>query len=1744
MRFRQRVKRASALLFLICLITVGAAAQTASRPDRGVGPLSSYSVSDIENVNTTNGDLQLTIPLASLPPIPGGRLQAGMGAHYDSKIWDVVHKTFPASPPFQGYTSNQVQLGNVGGWRVGPSPYFTITAQNRLLDFDNSLTVPSNDPNNPYVWKMVLTEADGAQHELRPVDYQSGTEGFAFGFYKDTPATVNPASTLRYYSFDGTYLYATIDPYQPGGQPTSWSVWQRDGTRITMNMGVETITDTNGNQVQISTTSSGTLTTTSVKQIVNGNTQRHIDLVVDSNVANVAKVIYPTVGGTTETITINFGTTSVFGHIYPVGDPCHTQLQVNQGIPVVKSIVLPQTELLQTGQPKPGRQYTFTYDSDSVDNSIQNLNQITACGQSTPITSASHGLGSLSKMQLPSMDPSSSDGVTYTYSQDGVYLVPDVNNIPGQTITQRTLSLSNPTDNPIWTYSIGFVNSTVTGPDGSVTSEDFFNKDPALASYLGGSDGLGGRAFRTTVSNSSGTVLKKVERHWSLLLFNGAYTGTPAGVASFNPVVDKEYTTLFDPTGTTGQLSTKSFTYDYNGNLLTESDYDFVDQGTVQRDSNNVPTGTPGTLLRTVNNTFYNAAPPASGPDPGSNNVYAKRTPVSSPAPLILIALQETTVGASDVQYSYDNLPFLTAPNRGNLTLENRHDDVDSVWLGTSRTYDSSGNLLTTTDPKQNSITFGYSDPTLGLPTSTTADPKTGTGQQTSSVAYDPSTGLPTSKTDVNGNQTTIGYINNLLSAVDPFGRPAMVTGPKVASVINGQTFVDQQAETLTYYHDAELQVVTATDLSKTGDGLLKRRTTTDEIGRVKLVESTEDGSTYSITGQTLYFSFGKITMASNPSRGADQTDGWTRTTKDEIGRVVEVATFSGSTQPPTAVTNSSWTGSVVTSYSANQTTVTDQVLNSRSSLVDGLGRLVQVNEDPSGQNFKTQYGYDPLGNLTSVSQGQQQTRTYTYDSMSRLRTAKNPEQVNASGVQVATTYSYDNASNLQTKNNPNGTSVGFTYDGMNRVMTKTLSTGPTTFNYTYDTAPGGIGKLTSVLLQAAIGDQMKNDGYSYSGYDALGRPTGSQQVTQTMAYPLSYGYDLAGHLTSETYPSGKVVLTGYDSAGRLNGVTNSQNKTYVSSITYTAPGPRASMTLVNNLVEHTTYNSRLQPTLIGLGTSTTDSSTLKLDYTYGVLKTDGTLDVTKNNGNPQSQTITVGGTTTAGTTTPPTVVGIQSYTYDTLNRLGSVAEALTAGGTAVWSQTYQCDQYGNMAVTQSPGMPLVPQTPQALNAFNTSTNQIQTPNTTYDASGNLTNDGHGSGPLVYDAENYMTACTVSSISSSSISSSYDYDGHHYRVLKKVGSASPTTFVYDIQGRLIAEYGGSTGSFNASTSYLTTDHLGSTRIVTNSSGAVIARHDYLPFGSEIQPQFGGRTLGQGYNAADDTRQKFTSKERDNESGLDYFEARYYSSMQGRFTSPDEFAGGPHEFWLLGRGDPEKQALPYADIDDPQSLNKYQYCYNNPLRYVDPDGHQEGAEIRQDLDIKDLLAGRITEQQYWDRQAARAVGAGIGVAAVLMSVGGAQAASPIFLWAARNPDKLQQLVAAIQEAGGGPPGAITGAIGGASKTELSIAQKLASEGKNVEILAPSGIGKTADFLVNGFKAELKTLGEAATAGTVKNRLAEAVGQGGGNVIIDARNAAGVTLEGAQKAAARVFGADSRLRVVRIIGKGFDITITRK
>lgn len=147
-----------------------------------------------------------------------------------------------------------------------------------------------------------------------------------------------------------------------------------------------------------------------------------------------------------------------------------------------------------------------------------------------------------------------------------------------------------------------------------------------------------------------------------------------------------------------------------------------------------------------------------------------------------------------------------------------------------------------------------------------------------------------------------------------------------------------------------------------------------------------------------------------------------------------------------------------------------------------------------------------------------------------------------------------------------------------------------------------------------------------------------------------------------------------------------------------------------------------------------------------------------------------------------------------------------------------------------------------------------------------------------------------------------------------------TVFVYDAAGQRVAEYNTQApANSQPITSYLTEDALGTPRVITGGDAQIRGRHDYLPFGEEISTSVGGRMSVPGYGSTDNIRRQFTQKERDNETGLDYFGARYYAATQGRFTSVDPIKLGIDRLF------------------DPQRMNLYAYVRNNPLAFTDPDG---------------------------------------------------------------------------------------------------------------------------------------------------------------------------------------------------------------
>ena len=1459
---------------LLMSFSKGVVAQTAARPDRGFMPNGSYSVSDIEQISLQNGNLGLTIPLASLPPIAGGNLSWTINAHYNSKIWNINRQEYIGERSDGSnvyYVVDTPELSDQANWRI--SGQYEIDIREASFDFAYQLPPVADEPDYSlmvnYNWyRVVLRMPDGAEHELRPLDYSpfAGGKEFLYGYYNATPYT---HGAMRYYSFDGSYLFATVTSYN------NWTVYLPNGTKVVQTTdGIQRIQDTNGNKIKIYTDANGT-------HYQDEQTGREIRYKLEAG--NQGRVYYKTVGNVEKYIAINFGESTVQGQLYRVNDwipyqfnfnPCTHHQEIYTAIPVIREIVLPQTE------PGVTRKFTFTYDSDSTETASNPLVRFSCSGPSqTYVRTASKGWGFLSRIETPS-----GAKIDYKFDLNSTHLPFGTDELADVSITEKKVDHDGTIDT--WTYAIGDTGGQVTNPDGSTVAESTF----AHFGGMGSAFGKSGLSYRST------RPFTKIERHWTHLAFSGASMSSPNGNVDFNSVVDFEYTTLTDASGNNLKMSAKAFQYDFNGNLKQTTEYDWFDPALVSRDASGVPTGVPGSavVLRTISNTYYNPALTST-----SGNVYAKRS-LATGTPLILSALQQSTIGPAITQLSYDGQSYGIAPTVGNVTSQSVWVNVDNKWITSSQTYDAYGNLATKTDPRGKVTQFFYDDSTHALPNRVVVDPQNGTGTQTNTTAYDFATSQVTSQTDPNGNITTVDYTNQLLAAVDPFARPGITYGPTISS---------QRQRVTTTYLDNARQVIQATDLTTPNDKLQKTRSTTDQLGRVTLTEHTEDGTNYTISSSKVYQQMGKITFSANPKRsGAATTDGWSRTTHDTAGRVVEVAYFSGAAQPPSTGTNGNWTGSATTSYDANFTTVTDQAGKLRRSVVDALGRLVRVDEPDASNNLgttsspvqSTSYTYNVLGDLLTISQGAQ-TRTLTYDTLSRLRTANNPE----SGT---LTYTYDDNGNLLTKQDARSVTTTMTYDALNRPTAKTYSDGTPRVDYFYDTQslPAGAptfnrghakGRLVAVTYSGGSAG-------TYRGYDERGLIVRQYQQTDSINYLVEAAYRLNGSIQSQTYPSvpgaadRRTVTYTPDNAGRLASLSAAAT-TYapaasVGSVTYTAPGTVSSETYGNTLVHAVNFNSRIQPSEIKLGTAGNPVSVVSIAYNYGS---------TNNNGNVQSITYSGGGLSYT-----------QSFGYDSLNRLTTATENSGAN----WSQTNGYDRYGNRWISLGGG---------SQNLYFTASNNRIT-GSSYDAVGNLLNDGAHS--YTYNAENKISK--VDNVNA------YVYDGEGQRVRKFIGEN--LRFVYGLAGELLMEFNGATGTLTKEyiygtsgllatieptavnsngTRYTTSDRLGSPRVVTNSGAAVVSRHDYKPFGEELGAGVGGRTTGMGFpGTSDGVRQKFTGKERDTETGLDYSGARYYTSGQGRFTGADP---------LLSSG----------IIYDPQTWNRYSYALNNPLKYTDPLG---------------------------------------------------------------------------------------------------------------------------------------------------------------------------------------------------------------
>jgi len=276
-----------------------------------------------------------------------------------------------------------------------------------------------------------------------------------------------------------------------------------------------------------------------------------------------------------------------------------------------------------------------------------------------------------------------------------------------------------------------------------------------------------------------------------------------------------------------------------------------------------------------------------------------------------------------------------------------------------------------------------------------------------------------------------------------------------------------------------------------------------------------------------------------------------------------------------------------------------------------------------------------------------------------------------------------------------------------------------------------------------------------------------------------------------------------------------------------------------------------------------------------------------------------------------------QSFSYDSLNRI-STAKTASTTGTTCWDEAFGYDPWGNLlTIGRISGYTCSNE--ELLNLSATPQNRIS--GDTYDTAGNLTVIPSVA-TYTFNAENQLTA-TAGVV--------YAYGGDGKR-LWKAPSSTPTQpnklYWYGVGSDPLDETDGSGTTANAAfkeyiffggkriasrdssntVNYYFADHLGTARIVANSSGTPVDDSDFYPFGGE-----------RSYLNSSPQNYKFTGKERDYESGLDNFGARFDSSSMGRFMSPDPIY------------------IEEQKMLDPQQLNLYSYVRNNPLNLTDSTG---------------------------------------------------------------------------------------------------------------------------------------------------------------------------------------------------------------
>jgi RHS repeat-associated protein len=852
-----------------------------------------------------------------------------------------------------------------------------------------------------------------------------------------------------------------------------------------------------------------------------------------------------------------------------------------------------------------------------------------------------------------------------------------------------------------------------------------------------------------------------------------------------------------------------------------------------------------------------------------------------------------TGVRGGTWQLAYDGQHQLTSqtdPNGGTITTtydsSNRVvSQTDALGRAWSWTYGPGETLIT----NPNGAITDEQFTALDEPTSITAAKGT-SAQMTTTTSYD-TNGNPVSDTDGNAHTTTYSYdaAGNRTSQTDPLGHTTSWTYDAQRDLTSTTTPLGHTT-TIAYDMRGNPTSISRT-LTETGqtqttsytyDALGELTAVTDPVNHTSTLAYDPQGDLISKrtpNGHTTTWSYdadsriASTTTANGNQTGADPAAYTTTYTRDAGGN-------------PTLITDPR--GHTSLSYDANGNLL---------STTDPDGRTVTTTYDADNEPTKTTLGdgstrqtaYDASGQIISQTDGNNQVTTYTRDLLGHVTAKTDP-------LNRTTSYGHDNAGNRTALTDPSGRTSTYSFDAANRLTKIHYSSGtPADITYTYD-ADGN---------RLAMSDQT---GTSTRTYDSLDRLTSS---TNGLGQTTTYTYDLANQLTQLGYPKGLAPWVSPAtpvSAGGGGTVT----RTFDSDGNMTAIADPAGNTT------HFGYDA--QGNITGIQRPDGSNATYSYDANNAItaISDQGAAGLSLSATYTRTPAELLASETDAINTTPTTS---NSYSYDNVGRLQTVSYP----GTQLPSSTYAYDGAGN--ITNMAAAPSnITQTYDAGSELTSQTNPQQT--YTYDPQGNRTSQSSPQQTYTYDQANELTAY------SGAQTAQYIYDGEGNRTDHTVNNIhdaqaydladglplllldGSTSYVYDPNG-LPLEQILPTGTVR----YYHHDQLGSTRAITDSTGAILATYSYDPYGNtQIYDSLGNPTT-----PARSIPNPFlyTGQYTDSETGFQYLRARYYDPHSGQLVTRDPL-----------------EALTNAD---------YAYAQDDPLNVIDPSGlcgnEASGASLR-------------------------------------------------------------------------------------------------------------------------------------------------------------------------------------------------------